>query len=61
MREARPDPEPVDLEELESEFDSLFDQMQTAAFGRGLDQVFAMDANELGEMAREAIANEHTR
>jgi prevent-host-death family protein len=51
-------PEPVDLEKLESEFDSLFEQMQTAAFGRGVDQVFAMDAQELGQAARRAIASD---
>jgi prevent-host-death family protein len=56
--EALAGPEPVDLEQLESEFDSLFEQMQTAAFGRGADQVLAMNAHELGQAARKAIANE---
>ena len=42
---------PVDLHQLEDEFDALFDEMQTSAFSRGADKVFAMDSVQLGRSA----------
>jgi prevent-host-death family protein len=50
--------EPVDLDELEQEFDEMVERMQTPRHAAATHAVFGMSEDELGEAAARAISEQ---
>jgi antitoxin Phd len=49
--------EPVDLQALEREFDTMLLRMQRPEHGRAVDQLFAMTGSQLGKAAHDKVAS----